>query len=96
MSKPFYEVVQDESNKWHWRLWSANGRAICQSVDGFGKRKACIEGIRNHKKVTSEANDIACTYPDDEEEVIGKETVQTVQEEEVAVEKEPDPAEFPK
>lgn len=93
MSKPFYEMVQDESGKWHWRLWSANGRAICESVDGFGKRKAAIEGVKNHRKVTLEAVDITCTYPDDEEENTVQETVQTVQEEEV---KEPQASEFPK
>lgn len=95
MSKAFYEMVQDESGKWHWQLWSANGRAICRSVEGFGKRKAAIEGIRNHRKVTSEANDIVSTYPDDEpEEVIEQNTVQTVQEVEEV--KEPEPSEFPK
>lgn len=81
MSKPFYEMVQSEDGKWYWQLWSSNGRAISRSPEGFGKRKACIEGIRNAKKVAMEANDIASTFPD-EEEVTVEETVQTVHKEE--------------
>lgn len=39
------EMAQDDSGEWHWCLWSANGRALCASMQTFPRRHDCQKNV---------------------------------------------------
>lgn len=43
---PWFEVSQDDGGKWHWCLWSGNGRQMAHSAVPYDRRKNAIEAIR--------------------------------------------------
>lgn len=36
--EPFVELAQDAECKWHWCLWTANGKSVAMNVDGFERQ----------------------------------------------------------
>lgn len=43
---PWFEIAKDEEGKWHWCLWSGNGRQMAHSAIPYDTRKNAIEAIR--------------------------------------------------
>jgi uncharacterized protein len=40
-----YEVYQDASQQWRWRLWSVNNKIIAASGEGYHNRQDCLNAI---------------------------------------------------
>lgn len=45
--KVVFEIAQDENMKWHWQLWSANGRAMGTNAVPYDRRKDVLAAIKN-------------------------------------------------
>jgi len=45
----YFEVAEDENEKWHWALWSPNGRLMAVSAIPFDRRHDCTTSIEHFK-----------------------------------------------
>ncbi len=50
-----FEVYQDSSKEYRWRLKSANGQVIATGGEGYSSRAGCENGIAAVKKDAPEA-----------------------------------------
>lgn len=43
----FFEVAKDSAGRWHWVLWSTNGRPLATSaiVNGYDQQSTCTTAI---------------------------------------------------
>jgi len=44
--EPFLEVGIDSEGKWHWVLWSGNGRQVATNVSEYDRKKDAVNGAR--------------------------------------------------
>lgn len=47
----FFEITEDGEGKWHWCLWSGNGRAMARNPGEYERRKDVIQAVRNLRKL---------------------------------------------
>ena len=40
-----FEVYQDDSDEWRWRLRHRNGNIVADSAEGYSSRSAAIDGL---------------------------------------------------
>ncbi|MUV56406.1 hypothetical protein SAMN04487947_3573 [Halogeometricum rufum] len=55
MSKATFEVYEDRSGKWRWRLVHDNGNIIADGGEGYASRQKCEQGIESVKRNASDA-----------------------------------------
>mgnify|MGYP000076637855 CR=1 FL=1 len=56
MSQATFEVYQDRSDEWRWRLVHDNGNVIADSGEGYASRQKCEQGIESVKANAGEAS----------------------------------------
>lgn len=44
-NEPYFEVAQD-SEGWHWVLWSGNGRMVARNALPYDTRKHAVQGAK--------------------------------------------------
>jgi uncharacterized protein YegP (UPF0339 family) len=59
----FVEVTQ-ESDGWHWMLWSGNGRQMARSAVGYPDKKHCVQAIQAVPDVFAKAKVIVMASGD--------------------------------
>ena len=47
----YFEVAQDEEGRWHWCLWSGNGRIMARDPEGYAQKKHSVEAIKTLVKI---------------------------------------------
>jgi uncharacterized protein YegP (UPF0339 family) len=55
-SEPAFEVYQDRSEEWRWRLVASNGNIVADSAEGYASKQGAKRGIRSVKRIAPEAN----------------------------------------
>lgn len=40
-----YEIYQDKSGQWRWRLVTVNKRGIAESAEGYYNKQDCLDAI---------------------------------------------------
>ena len=40
-----FSVYQDKAGEWRWRLIAGNGKTVCDSGEGYGRRAACVYAV---------------------------------------------------
>lgn len=48
---PFIELACDSQGKWHWVLWSANGRQVARNAVEYDRKKDAIQALKAIKEV---------------------------------------------
>ena len=43
MSDPKFEIYEDASGEWRWRLRATNGKIIATSGEGYVKKQHCVD-----------------------------------------------------
>lgn len=43
--KPYIQIAQDEAGKWHWVLWSGNGRGMATNTRPYGSQADCNKAV---------------------------------------------------
>jgi len=38
-------VYQDKAGEWRWRLVAGNGKTVCDSGEGYGRRADCVYAV---------------------------------------------------
>ena len=51
-----FEVFQDTSDEWRWRLVAANGNIIADSGEGYQSKQGAQRGIESVKNSAATAN----------------------------------------
>ena len=49
MRQARYEVYQDASGEWRWRLKSANGEIVA-SGEGYKRKQGALSGVKAHRR----------------------------------------------
>lgn len=57
----FFEVAVDEEGKWHWVLWSGNGRMVARNPAEYERRKDVVQAIRNLVKLVPSVKYVVST-----------------------------------
>ncbi len=47
---PYIEVAKDEKGRWHWCLWSANGRMLATNPNPYERRAECTGAVETMMK----------------------------------------------
>ena len=47
MSQATFEVYEDRSGEWRWRLVHDNGNIIADSGEGYASRQKCEQGLES-------------------------------------------------
>ena len=55
MSKATFELYEDNSGTYRWRLVHDNGNIIADSGEGYASRQKCRQGIESVKRNASDA-----------------------------------------
>ena len=50
-----FEVYQDKSGEYRWRLKASNGQVIASSGEGYSSKRSCLDGIESVKRNAPEA-----------------------------------------
>lgn len=58
------EIVEDESGKWHWMMWSGNGRPIATNPLPYDTQKLCVQAIRAVCGAAGQAKHIVKVHPE--------------------------------
>lgn len=56
---PWVEVAQDEEGKWHWCLWSSNGRQLATNIVPYERQKDAVQAYKNAAEAFAEAKVVA-------------------------------------
>lgn len=59
---PFFEIAEDSHGKWHWVLWSGNGRQMAVNAIAYDRRADCISAIRAAADAMPRANVITRSH----------------------------------
>lgn len=51
-----FEVYQDKSGDYRWRLKAANGEPLAVSEEGFSSKRSCINSIESVRKAAAAAD----------------------------------------
>ena|SRR5687767_10833779 len=54
-SEATFEVYQDKSGEYRWRLKSSNGQTIASSGEGYSEKRSCMAAIESVKRVAANA-----------------------------------------
>lgn len=63
MSKATFEVYEDRSEKWRWRLVHDNGNIIADGGEGYASRQKCEQGIESVKRNAADADVVKVVDP---------------------------------
>ncbi|USZ68564.1 YegP family protein [Halorussus salilacus] len=55
MSKATFELYEDRSDEWRWRLVHDNGNVIADSGEGYASKQKARQGIESVKSNAPEA-----------------------------------------
>jgi uncharacterized protein YegP (UPF0339 family) len=55
-NEPYVEIAQDEDGKWHWQLWSGNGRAIARNSLPYESKKHVLQALATIAPAINAAN----------------------------------------
>jgi uncharacterized protein YegP (UPF0339 family) len=61
-NEPFFEVAEDSAGKWHWLLWSGNGREMARNAVPYEKKKDVIQAIKSLQSVVAKARYIVKSH----------------------------------
>jgi len=50
MSQATFEIYEDRTGKWRWRLVHDNGNIIADSGEGYASRQKCEQGLESVKE----------------------------------------------
>lgn len=51
-----FELYEDASRSWRWRLRDTNGKIVADSAEGYSSREAAEAGIRNVRDCAADAD----------------------------------------
>lgn len=60
--QPYYEVAQDENEKWHWVLWASNGRALATNAVAYNRRNDLTEALNAVRANATEAKKVVTVH----------------------------------
>lgn len=58
----YFEVAKDGQGKWHWTLWSGNGRQMAICVMGYDQRSDCTDAIKTVKNAVAAATRVVIAH----------------------------------
>ncbi|MFW5956528.1 MAG: HVO_2922 family protein [Halorhabdus sp.] len=56
MSKASFEIFEDRSGQWRWRLVHENGNIIADGGEGYTSKQNCRKGIESVKRNAADAD----------------------------------------
>lgn len=59
---PYFEIAEDADGKFHWTLWSGNGRQLAVNATKYDRRKDAVAAIRAMVAAAGQANVIAKSH----------------------------------
>lgn len=71
----FFEIAMDGNGKWHWQLWSANGRPMANNSIEYDRKKDVVAAVKTLQKAIPTAKYILKGHAD--EDAIRQGTEQT-------------------
>lgn len=63
MSNATFEVYEDRTGQWRWRLVHDNGNIIADSGEGYASRQKCEQGLESVKHNAPEADVVTVENP---------------------------------
>lgn len=57
-SDPWFEIAQDAEGRWHWCLWSPNGRPLAISATLYERDKDCVTAAKSLAKHVVAAKEV--------------------------------------
>jgi uncharacterized protein YegP (UPF0339 family) len=60
---PYFEVAQGQDGKWHWMLWSGNGRQLAMNVFSYERQNDCTSAIKTINEAMKKGLKIVIAHP---------------------------------